>query len=226
MLPLTLVPGTMCDDRLWRPMLACLPEKTPVFCDYTGADTLPAMVAAVLAAAPEKSHLVGFSLGGYLAIKAAIEAPERFESLTVIAASPYGLTDTEKDLRRRNADMLKRLKYKGMSPTRLKQFVHESRMEDTGITGTILQMEKDLGQEELIRQLIAPLERPDISAGLLRLPLPVHFIMAEDDALVPIGAIEKLTEKSDRIKLHRLVGSGHMIPLEVPEELAGILGHL
>ncbi|MCJ9429869.1 alpha/beta fold hydrolase [Kordiimonas marina] len=223
-LPLTFVPGTMCDDRLWRPMLTHLPGCQPVFCDYSAAETMEDMAEAVLDQSPALSHLIGFSLGGYLAIEAAISAPHRFESLTVIAASPYGLTDAEKALRRRNGEMLTRLTYKGMSPARLKQFVHESHLDDEAITGTILAMERDLGQEVLIRQLIAPIERPNIAAGLLDLPFPVHFIMAEDDALVPIGAIEKLAAKSERITLHRIKGTtGHMIPLEAPAELAGLL---
>lgn len=223
-LPCTFVPGTMCDDRLWRPMLALMPSHQPVFCDYSDAETIEEMTETVLDQSPPMSHLIGFSLGGYLAIEAAVRAPHRFESLTVIAASPYGLTDAEKDLRHRNADMLKRLKYKGMSPARLRQFIHENHLNDPDIAGTIMAMDRDLGQDVLIRQLIAPIDRPNIAADLLALPLPIHFIMAEGDKMVPMGAIEKLATKSDRIILHRIEGTtGHMIPLEVPEELARIL---
>ncbi|MFC4346651.1 alpha/beta fold hydrolase [Kordiimonas lipolytica] len=222
--PLYLIPGTMCDARLWGRMLDHLPGVDAHHSDYSDADTMDGMCDAVLAQAPDTPcHLVGFSLGGYLAIMAALREPSKFKSLTIIAASPYGLTDAEKSLRKRNAEMLTRLTYKGMSKARLAQFVNADHLDDPAITGTILQMEKELGQDVLIRQLIAPIDRLNIAEELLSLEMPVSFIMAEDDQLVPIGAIEKLAAKSDTITLHRMAGTGHMIPLEAPEELATTL---
>jgi len=220
--PLYLIPGTMCDARLWQRMLPFMNGAEITHADYTGSDTMEAMLARVMDGAPNAPcHLVGFSLGGYLAMMAATRAPERFKSLTVIAASPFGLSDDEKALRQRNAEMLTRLTYRGMSKARLKQFVAEEHLGDEAITGTILAMEHDLGQSELIRQLIAPIERPNVKAELLALDMPVHFIMAKDDAMVPFGAIEKLAKASaSKIELHPVEGSGHMIPLEAPKQLA------
>jgi len=218
--PLYLIPGTMCDARLWGRMLGHMPGVDTYHCDYSSADTMDGMCDAVLDQAPDTScHLVGFSLGGYLAIMAALREPGTFKSLTIIAASPYGLTDSEKALRKRNAEMLTRMTYKGMSKARLAQFVNADHLDDEAITGSILQMERDLGQEVLIRQLIAPIERVNIADDLLALDLPVTFIMATDDQLVPIGAIEKLAAKSANISLHLMSSTGHMIPFEAPEAL-------
>lgn len=184
------------------------------------------MLAAVVENTPEKSHLIGFSLGGYLAMEAALKTPDNFESIIIIASSPYGLSDDEKQLRKINAEMLSRMTYRGMSRKRLSQFVHEHNMDDTSVTDTILQMEKDLGQEELINQLIAPIDRRNLKEDLIAFKKPVHFIMAEEDELVPIAAIEKLANAHEHIHLHRMVGSGHMIPLEIPEKLAEIINYI
>lgn len=226
--PLYLIPGTMCDARLWGRMLPFMDGADISHADYTGSDTMEAMLDKVMDGVPdEPCHLVGFSLGGYLAMMAAIREPARFKSLTVIAASPYGLSVDEKALRQRNAEMLTRLTYRGMSKARLKQFMAEEHIDNEAITGTILAMERDLGQAELVRQLIAPIERPNVKADLLALDIPVHFIMARADAMVPFGAIEKLAAGSDsRICLHMVEGSGHMIPLEAPEKLAALLGRI
>jgi pimeloyl-ACP methyl ester carboxylesterase len=215
----------MCDARLWERMLPNMGSTDITHADYTGSDTMEVMLEKVMAGVPdERCHLVGFSLGGYLAMMAATRAPERFKSLTVIAASPYGLSDDEKSLRQRNAEMLTRLTYRGMSKARLRQFVAEEHLDDEAITGTILAMEHDLGQYELIHQLIAPIERPNVKAELLALDIPVHFIMAKHDAMVPFGAIEKLAAGSaGKITLHAIEGSGHMIPLEAPQALAKLL---
>ncbi|WP_262692401.1 alpha/beta fold hydrolase [Kordiimonas aestuarii] len=225
--PLYLIPGTMCDARLWAPVAVHLPEAEIRHCDYAGSETMEAMLDALLDQAPAgPCHLVGFSLGGYLAMLIAIKHPTRFKSLVVIATSPYGLSDGEKALRQRNAEMLTRLTYRGMSKTRLKQFVHTDNLEDKTITGTILQMERDMGQQELIRQLLAPINRPDMTEELRALAIPVHFIMAEDDAMVPFEAVEKFTTRSANITLHKVTGSGHMMPFEVPAELAKIIANI
>lgn len=222
--PLYLIPGTMCDARLWGPMLDHISGANAHHCDYTKGETMVAMCRAVVEQAPDTPcHLVGFSLGGYLAMMAVLKAPERFKSLTVIAASPHGLSDSEKALRNRNAEMLSRLTYRGMSKARLAQFLHADHLDDEAITATILRMEKDLGQDILIRQLIAPTGRPDITDDLLALEMPVHFIMAIEDQLVPLSAIEKLASRSDNITLTRLHGSGHMIPFEAPKALAAAI---
>lgn len=222
--PLFLIPGTMCDNRLWAPMLSHMPGSQPHYADYSEARTIEGMMDAILEQVPdEPSHLVGFSLGGYLAIMAATHAPEHFKSLTVIAASPYGLTESEKKLRHRNVEVLSRLTYKGMSKTRLAQFVSNEHLKDETITNTILAMERDLGQQVLIRQLIAPIDRPDITESLSSLEIPVQFIMEKEDQLVPIEAIEKLATKSDSITLHTIENTGHMIPLEAPKQLADLI---
>lgn len=213
----------MCDHRLWNKSLGFMSGINPVHCDYSDASTIDQMVDAILAQVPEQSHLIGFSLGGYLGCLAALRKPHVFASITAVATSPGGLTESEKSLRRKNTNILKNHPYKGLSKQRLQQLLHPSHIENQEIVSTILQMEKDLGKQVLMRQLLAPINRPDISEELLQLTMPVQFVMADDDQLVPMGPAEKLTELSPNIKLRRISGSGHMIPLEAPEKLASLL---
>ncbi len=216
----------MCDERLWHKLTPYLNAYEIHHTVYAGQTSMDNMLAAVVENKPEKSHLIGFSLGGYLAMEAALKNPDDFESIIIIASSPYGLSDDEKQLRTVNAEMLSRMTYRGMSRKRLSQFVSPNNMADNSVTDTILQMEKDLGQDELINQLIAPIDRRNLKEDLITIGKPVHFIMAEEDELVPIGAIEKLAEAYEHIHLHRIEGSGHMIPLEMPEKLANIINYI
>ncbi|MCK0070139.1 alpha/beta fold hydrolase [Kordiimonas laminariae] len=224
--PLYLIPGTMCDGRLWHKLTPYLSTYEIHHAVYAGQTSMDDMLAAVVENKPEKSHLISFSLGGYLAMEAALKNPDNFERIIIIASSPYGLSDDEKQLRRVNAKMLSRMTYRGMSRKRLSQFVSPNNMTDNSVTNTILQMEKDLGQDELINQLIAPIDRRNLKEDLITIGKPIHFIMAEEDELVPIGAIEKLAEAYEHIHLHRMEGSGHMIPLEIPEKLAEIINYV
>ncbi|RUO56544.1 pimeloyl-ACP methyl ester esterase BioH [Pseudidiomarina homiensis] len=53
------------------------------------AITFTKLCELTLAALPERSHLIGWSLGGLVATELALQAPERFHSLTTVASSPY-----------------------------------------------------------------------------------------------------------------------------------------
>lgn len=224
--PLYFIPGTMCDERLWYKLEPFMKNYTLQYASYVGQNSMNDMLTCVADNKPQKSHLIGFSLGGYLAMEAALQSPEAFDRIIIIASSPYGLSSGEKQLRKTNAEMLSRMSYKGMSKKRLSQFVHENNISDKTVTDTILQMEKDLGQDELISQLIAPIDRRNLKEDLVSFNKPIDFIMASEDALVPIEAVKKLANTYDHINLHQIENTGHMIPLEAPETLAKIINYI
>ena len=63
--PLILLPGTLCDTRLWAAQVAALSsQRTVQVGDLTRDDSISAMAAWVLAAAPPRFALAGLSLAG------------------------------------------------------------------------------------------------------------------------------------------------------------------
>lgn len=58
-----------------------------------GGDDLNTVVDAVLQAAPEHAHWLGWSLGGMLTWAAALRAPDRVASITTLASSPKFISD-------------------------------------------------------------------------------------------------------------------------------------
>ena len=56
-IPLTLLPGLLCDDALWEPQLAALSDIAEItVADLTRDESLPLMAARVLAEAPSASR--------------------------------------------------------------------------------------------------------------------------------------------------------------------------
>jgi pimeloyl-ACP methyl ester carboxylesterase len=204
-------------------MLSFAPHINPVHCHYNDASTLEKMVDDVLVQAPMRSNLVGFSLGGYLGCLAALKEPHKFSSVTIIAATPEGLTESEKDLRLKNADFLMNHPYKRISKHRLRQLVHPNHLKDKKIIDTIFEMEKGFERDALLHQLLAPINRRDISENIRELTIPIQFIMANDDQITSMSKVEKLSKLSSHITMHRISESGHMIPLEAPQKLATLL---
>ena len=84
-LPLVLLPGLMCDARLFAPQVAALSVEMPVtVADIGGHDTMAALAAAVLADAPPVFALGGLSMGGFVAMEVLRQAPERVAKLALM----------------------------------------------------------------------------------------------------------------------------------------------
>ena len=66
--PLLLLPGLLCDQRLWRDQARDLGDiAEPSIPDLTLDDSVSAMAKRVLDAAPERFALAALSMGGYVA---------------------------------------------------------------------------------------------------------------------------------------------------------------
>lgn len=221
-LQLDLLPGTLCDERLWSSLEQALGDgyqynHLPLHQSRTRAD----MRELIATHSAPRSHLVGFSLGAYLALEHAVHHPERIASLTLIANSARGLAADEIATRQRVIAMLERNVYAGITRQRLRELLHPSHLDDAAITGLIKQMALDLGKEVLIAQFAQTFDRPDLMDRLHGLPFPVLIVGADGDQLVASGDLVAMAERLPRATLHLLAEpSGHMIPLEAPAELA------
>src|SRR5690606_21221081 len=68
---LLLLPGLVCDRRLWQNQIAGLADLSDITVGkLTGADTIAGLAAAVIAQAPAgRFALAGLSMGGYVALE-------------------------------------------------------------------------------------------------------------------------------------------------------------
>ena len=77
-----LLPGMMCDARLWAPQIERLgiPTTVPTL---DGADSITSLASQVLDAAPPSFALAGLSMGGYIAFEFCRRNPERVRALVL-----------------------------------------------------------------------------------------------------------------------------------------------
>lgn len=74
--PLILLPGLLCDDRLWAHQSRGLTDLAgPIVPDLTRHDTVSDLARDVLAAAPERFALAGLSMGGMSHRKSSVKHP-------------------------------------------------------------------------------------------------------------------------------------------------------
>lgn len=97
--PVVLFHGWGFDSRIWDPILPLLAERYEVYCvDLPGFGLSPhveweAFKLSVLSQLPEKFSLIGWSLGGLVATRLALEASSRVTHLVKIASSPFFVED-------------------------------------------------------------------------------------------------------------------------------------
>jgi pimeloyl-ACP methyl ester carboxylesterase len=88
MTPLVLIPGMMCDGRLFAPQLSALGNRQVLIASCSDAETMDALAGIILAAAPPRFALAGLSMGGIVAMEMLRQAPERVERLALLDTNP------------------------------------------------------------------------------------------------------------------------------------------
>ena len=221
----------MCDQRLWQPLLQTgagqqLQQRMAMHHAAIWQQTaLSGMLASI--AAPKAGHVIGFSLGGYLALSYLLaqvpSEPQQIKSLVLIAASAGPLPAAELQGRQQALQWLGRHRYQGMSRKRLAEFVHPNQLNNPLVTAPILLMDRELGHEVLYTQLSQTSNRPSLLPQLANIRCPVLLVAGRDDRLVDLAQQEEMTRLLPDAQLVVLPDCGHMLPLEQPMQLASAL---
>ncbi len=221
---LHMFPGTMCDERLWGRLSDALsPQMDLHHIAIEKSKNVADMHDRIFREVPEQANIIGFSMGGYLALEFGLKYPQRVSSLVMICASADGLTDAEMSLREKYIHWLRENEYKGMSEQRLKQFIHPKHVNNNGIIETIRAMDRDLGKETLIFQMQETSYRKSLISQLPDVDFPVLLIGAEEDNFVKPDLLNKMADAMPKCQLRIVESCGHMLPLERPNQLANIL---
>ncbi|MFC3027423.1 MULTISPECIES: alpha/beta fold hydrolase [Roseomonadaceae] len=222
---LLLLPGLLCDARLWRDQVAALGGTLPCqVADLTRDDTLPAMAARALALVPEGSPiaLVGLSMGGYVALEAMRQAPHRIARLALMDTSAR--PDTPQQARRRRGllALSQSGQFRGVTPRLLPQLLHPDRLEGP-LGEEVRQMAERVGRDAFARQQRAILARPDSRPDLPGLRVPTLVAVGEADLLTPPDLAAEMAALIPGAVLRILPGCAHLPPMEDPATVTALL---
>lgn len=210
----------MCDDRLWShitPFLEPTWDLIPVpLYQAHSRQEMQSMIAHYVGMG---SHILGFSMGGYLALEYLISAPKTVHSLILVGASATGLDEQERSNRRGILSWLAGHEYQGMTRKRLAQFVHPSKLTDPTVGELVQAMDRDLGRSTLITQLQETSERPDLRGALAEVECPTLIVGGALDRVVPSSELIATRDAITGSQLELMDDTGHMLPLEQPQLL-------
>lgn len=214
-----LVPGFMADESLWSEITRHLEAFGPVsYADFAAGDSIEAMARQALERVPGKLIVAGFSMGGYVAREIARIAPDRVQALVLIATSARADTPGQagrKALAVENAGVGQ---FKGLSTISIRASIHPSRSTDKALVERIRGMSVRLGRDAFIRQ--SSLKRESDLDRLGEISCPTLVIAAREDRLRSLEESQELEKGIPGASLRTIEGSGHMIPLEAPRNLA------
>jgi 2-succinyl-6-hydroxy-2,4-cyclohexadiene-1-carboxylate synthase len=188
-----------------------------------------AVRADVLALAPERCALAGYSMGGRIALDLALspEARDRIERLVLIGASP-GLADAEERRARRAADeaLAERIERHGIEAFArgwaALPLLAEQPPEVAAAAHAMRLAQAPAGLAAALRGLGTGVMTP-LWDRLGELAMPVDLVVGERDAKVRAIA-ERMAGLIPRATLDVVPGAGHAVQLEAPAAVAAILG--
>jgi len=230
---LILVPGLMCDNTSWGPVLPALSAHMPCqVVSHGNADSLVTMAQQLLDTAPAQFHIAGHSMGGRVALEVLRMAPERVLRLGLLGtgfrAKEAGAAG-EEEVKKRQVllDIAHDQGIRQMALTWVQNMVAPSRLNDAALIEDIVQMFERKSEDVFKRQIKALLERPDASDVLTHVHVPTLVMAGEFDAWASPQQHQQIADLVPaRPTVDVVVGAGHMMMMEKPEAVtARFLGH-
>ena len=224
MTPLVLIPGMMCDGRLFGPQIAALGHRRAIHvAPITEHDSTAALAAALLADAPPRFALAGLSMGGIVAMEVMAQAPERVERLALLDTNPRSELP---EVQARRGPQIERVRAGGLAGVMQAEMMPHYLAHAPGnpaLLDLCLTMALDLGRDVFARQSLALRDRPDRQETLTAVTVPTLVLCGREDRLCPLDRHELMHRLVPGSRLTIIEGAGHLPTLERPDETTAAL---
>jgi len=193
--------------------------------DHRQADTVSGMAQTILATAPARFALAGFSLGGFIAFEILRRAPERVAKLALIStnAIPKPFNADEARVREERIAMALGGRFAELSPLHFPYNVHANRRDDAVLRAIHVQMTDEVGVIGYVNQQRAIASRPDSRPMLADIACPTTIIAGDGDTLTPPERSVEMHHAIAGSDLVVIPDCGHLAPLERPEAVCQAL---
>ena len=221
-IPLLLLPGTLCDGRLWAHQIEHLADIADPFVIDVGTDkNLVTLAQRILAEAPGKFALAGFSFGGILAFELYRQAAQRITRLALINTNAR--PETEQGLENKR-QQLQLAKLSGLETllreTLIPLYLAPGRNGDKALVQLIVDMAMDQGLGVFANQIEAVISRSDSRPQLGQVHCPTLVLGGMDDQLCTPERHREMAAGIPDATLRLLENCGHISTLEQPDTVS------
>ena len=219
MTPLVLLPGMMCDARLFGPQIAALSGQRTLICaQLSRRSSIEELASDILADAPRHFALAGLSMGGIVAMEMLRQAPDRVERVAFMDTNPLAEHDS---LKTNRLHQMLRVRDGGLAEV-MRDEMKPNYLADgprhADILDLCMEMALDLGPEVFARQSAALRDRPDQKQTLENWDKPTLILTGAEDRLCPVHRHELMAELMPQATLTIIPDAGHLPTLERPYE--------
>ena len=227
------------NSTMWGPQRRALAGRKILAPDFPGFGGRPAgrrdldhFAQTVLhdmdSAGIDRAVVVGLSMGGYVALRLHALAADRIAGL-VLADTKAGSDDeagrtkrTEQAARGRKEGV--RWLAEALVPALLGE---TTRRQEPDVVRTVCELIAAADPEGVARALEAMRDRPDATASLASIRVPVLALVGEEDTLTPVAEAQRIADGVPDGRLVVIAKAGHLSNLENPaafnEALAAFL---
>ena len=214
---LILLPGMMCDARLFAPQIAVLQDSIRISVPLpVSAPNMAQLAAEVLADAPDCFALGGVSMGGILAMEIIRQAPQRVTHLALIDTNPFAERDEVKARRTPQMDAARDGRLAAVMRDEMKPSYFTHRADNADLLDLTMAMATDLGPDAFIAQSLALRDRPDYEGTLRHVTCSTLILCGRHDQLCPVERHEAMKAMIPHARLCIVEEAGHLPTIETP----------
>ncbi len=195
------------DERMWEPqhgVLAGWDWTAPNLYELPGS-SMESWAAAVAERVPDEIVAVGASMGGYLALELARQAPQRVRCL-LLAGARAGADSPER--RAFRDETIRVLREEGV---------------DAWSAGAPYRVPTTTTADDLVRATQALRNRADASDVVSAFQRPLVLVVGEEDELLSVEEARAIADSAPDGTLEVVRDAGHIVSLDQPERFNVIL---
>lgn len=219
MIPLLLLPGTLCDATLFAHQVAhlgdvCAPRVVAVH----HQDNLHDVAQYVLSQVDGPFAVAGLSYGGIVAFELWRQAPERVAKMALLNTNPKPASKATREAQQRFVGMGHLGEFRAVTTDFLKDIMlHPEHQKDGALRQNVLAMAENIGLQGFVNQVKAQHGRPDAMPDLPHITCPTLVLTGREDQVIPVAVHEAMAAALPHSRLIIVERCGHLSTMEQPE---------
>ncbi|MCS3407015.1 alpha/beta fold hydrolase [Serratia sp. AKBS12] len=222
--PLVLLGGTLCNARLWLPLIERLNVSAVTCLTVANAASAQAFCRQLLKVLPSRFLLAGFSLGAIVALQLAADAPERLAGLALLSVNPLA-DNPENAAVRRAAVQAAGAQGHGawLSSTLWSKYVAPANLGNRTLHDTLCLMAQETDGATFAGQTEIAISRSDNRDALSALSCPTLILNGEHDVICTPQHHQLAAASAPGATWITLKSAGHFFVLEAADRAAAPL---